>query len=161
MLKIIQWTAERMPGERVLAFLASWDGRYYWDYPRYEPNDRMGGAEGFRRLVDGAHAVGAKVMPMFGANAANREQPSFTQFAAAATLKPDGDRMDINWVDWDNDRHQDGWLSYMNLGVLSWRNWMVERISTIATRFGVDAYFLDIVGGWVNNTAADMHEGTR
>ncbi len=25
--------------------------------------------------------------------------------------------MDLNWVDWDNDRHQDGWLAYMNLGV--------------------------------------------
>jgi len=161
MLKIIQWIAERMPGERVLAFLASWDGRYYWDYPRYEPNDRMGGPDGFRRLVDGAHAAGVKVMPMFGANAANRKQPAFVQLAAAATAKPDGDRMDINWVDWDNDRHQDGWLSYMNLGVPAWRDWMVERISNIASRYGVDAYFLDIVGGWVNNTAADMHEGTR
>ncbi|HEV8263550.1 MAG TPA: hypothetical protein VGQ06_01280, partial [Gemmatimonadales bacterium] len=25
----------------------------------------------------------------------------------------------------------------------------------------VDAYFLDIVGGYINNTQADMHEGTR
>ena len=28
-------------------------------------------------------------------------------------------------------------------------------------RFGVDAYFLDIVGGHVNSTTGDMHEGTR
>lgn len=31
--------------------------------------------------------------------------------------KIDGDVMNLNWVDRDNDRHLDGWLSYMNLGV--------------------------------------------
>ncbi len=25
----------------------------------------------------------------------------------------------------------------------------------------MDAYFLDIIGGWTNNTTADMHEGAR
>jgi hypothetical protein len=69
--------------------------------------------------------------------------------------------MDLNWVDWDNDRHQDGWLSYMNLGVESWRTWLGGRIADVIDRYGVDAYFLDIVGGWVNNPKADMHEGTR
>jgi hypothetical protein len=98
---------------------------------------------------------------MFGANTANREQPAFARVADAATSKIDGDRMDLNWVDWDNDRHQDGWLSYMNLGVASWRTWLGDRIADVIQRYGVDAYFLDIVGGWVNNPKADMHEGTR
>jgi hypothetical protein len=49
----------------------------------------------------------------------------------------------------------------MNLGVDSWREWLFGRISGIIERFNVDAYFLDIAGGWVNNTKADMHEGTR
>jgi hypothetical protein len=161
MLEIVRWVCERMPGERVLAFLSSWDGRYYWDYPLYQPDERMGGDAGFRRLVEGAHAVGAKVMPMFGANSANRKQPAYQRLADAATHKPDGDRFDLDWVDWDNDRHQDGWLSYMNLGVPSWRTHLADRISDIVGTYGVDAYFLDIVGGWVNNDKADMHEGTR
>ena len=70
-------------------------------------------------------------------------------------------KRDLNWVDWDNDRHQEGWLSYMNLGVDSWRSWLESRIADIVQRYDVDAYFLDIVGGWVNNPKADMHEGTR
>src|SRR2546423_10446756 len=49
----------------------------------------------------------------------------------------------------------------MNLGVESWRHWLTTRIADVIERYGVDAYFLDIVGGWVNNTKADMHEGTR
>src|SRR5437660_12174383 len=49
----------------------------------------------------------------------------------------------------------------MTLGVASWRRWLTARIADVIERYGVDAYFLDIVGGWVNNTQADMHEGTR
>src|SRR5437773_10313841 len=100
-------------------------------------------------------------MPMFGANAANRRQPAFARMAEAATHKIDGDRFDLNWVDWDNDRHQEGWLSYMNLGVASWRDWLSARIADAIERYRVDAYFLDIAGGWVNNPQADMHEGMR
>ena len=161
MLEILEWIATRIPGERVLAFVSSWDGRYYWDYPIYQASDRMGGEAGFRALVKGGQALGFKMMPMFGANAANRKQPVFARVADAATSKIDGDRMDINWVDWDNDRHQDGWLTYMNLGVDSWRAHMTERIADAITRYGVDAYFLDIAGGWINDPHADMHEGLR
>ena len=64
-------------------------------------------------------------------------------------------------MDWDNDRHQEGWLSYMNLGVESWRSWLTQRITDAIQRYGVDAYFLDIAGGWVNNPQADMHDGMR
>ena len=161
MLEILRWMAARIPGERVLVFVSAWDGRYYWDYPSYEPAPRMGGEEGFRRLVVEGHRLGFKIMPMFGANAANRKLASWPRIAGGATEKIDGDVYNLNWVDWNNDRHQDGWLSYMNLGDESWRTWLEERIASIIERIGVDAYFLDIVGGHVNDARADMHEGTR
>ncbi|MGH7593645.1 MAG: hypothetical protein ACRELE_07330, partial [Gemmatimonadales bacterium] len=160
-LETLRWIATQIPADRVLVFLSAWDGRYYWDYPNYRVSDRMGGEAGFRRLVDEAHRMGFRIMPMFGTNAANRNQPVFRQIADGATAKIDGDVMDLNWVDWDNDRHQEGWLAYMNPGVESWRKWLGGRIDEMITRFGVDAYFLDIVGGWTNNTKADMHAGTR
>lgn len=161
MLEILRWTAERIPPERVIAFIAAWDGRYYWDNPLYEADPRMGGEEGFRRLIAEGRSMGFAMMPMFGSNSANREQPVFAQMADAATHKIDGDRMDLNWVDWDNDRHQEGWLAYMNLGVDSWREWLTGRIAECIERYEPDAYFLDIIGGWTNNTAGDMHEGAR
>jgi hypothetical protein len=161
MLAILKWMAARIEAERVLVFLASWDGRYYWDYPLYKVADRMGGDAGFRALIKDGQALGFKMMPMFGANTANRGQPMFARVADAATSRIDGDHMDLNWVDWDNDRHHEGWLAYMNLGVESWRTWMTARIADVIDRYGVDAYFLDIIGGWVNNPTADMHEGAR
>ncbi|MGZ8843127.1 MAG: hypothetical protein ACXW18_05660 [Pyrinomonadaceae bacterium] len=161
MLEILRWISTQIPADRVLAFLSSWDGRYYWDYPNYKVPDRMGGEAGFRKLIQEGQKLGFKMMPMFGANAANRRQPAWPKIADGSTRKIDGDVYNLNWVDWNNDRHQDGWLTYMNLGVDSWRNWLEARISDIITGFGVDAYFLDIIGGHVNDASADMHEGTR
>ena len=160
-LEILRWMATQIPAERVLVFLASWDGRYYWDYPNYKVPERMGGEAGFRRLISEGQKMGFKMMPMFGANSANRQQPSWDTIKGGATYKIDGDLYNLNWVDWNNDRHQDGWLTYMNLGHDAWRNHITGRIAETIERFGVDAYFLDIVGGHVNSTTGDMHEGTK
>jgi hypothetical protein len=161
MLEILQWAAPQFPPERTLVFLPAWDGRYYWNYPTYRADERLGGEAGLKRLVDQGHQLGYRFMPMFGMNAANRRQREFRNVADAATYRIDGDRFDLDWVDWDNDRHQEGWLSYMNLGVDSWREWLSARIADTIERYGMDAYFLDISAGWMNNTQADMHEGTR
>ena len=161
MLDILRWMSTQIPGERVLVFLSAWDGRYYWDYPNFGVSDRMGGDAGFRRLVQEGQQMGFRIMPMFGTNAANRRQPSFAGVADAVTTKIDGDVYNLNWVDWNNDRHQDGWLAYMNLGVDSWRQWLETRIADCIDRYGVDAYFLDIAGGHVNDAKADMHAGTQ
>jgi hypothetical protein len=160
-LEILRWMATQMPADRVLVFLSSWDGRYYWDYPNYEVPARMGGEGGFRRLITEAQKLGFRMMPMFGTNSANRKQPVWDKIKGGATYKLDGDLYNINWVDWNNDRHQDAWLTYMNVGEDSWRTYLEGRIASVIERFGVDAYFLDIVGGHVNSTNGDMHEGTR
>jgi hypothetical protein len=161
MLEILRWIASQIAPDRVLVFLPAWDGRYYWDYPEYRAAARLGGEAELRRLVHDGQRMGFRFMPMFGANTANRRLPSFAAFADAATSKIDDDRMDLDWVDWDGDRHQDGWAAYLNLGVASWRRWLTDRIAAAIDGYGIDGYFLDIVGGWVNNTRADMHEGVR
>lgn len=161
MREILRWTATQIPAERVLVFLPSWDGRYYWDYPVYRPAERLGGHTRFYRLVNESRKLGFKIMPMFGANTANRRQPVFRQIADGATARIDGNPFMLDWVDWDNDRHQEGWLAYMNLGVGAWRQWLMGRIAETIRLYEVDAYFLDIVAGWINNPQGDMHEGTR
>ncbi|HEV2351580.1 MAG TPA: hypothetical protein VG028_17250 [Terriglobia bacterium] len=161
MIKILEWVATRIPAQRVLVFLAAWDGRYYWNYPLYQPDPRLGGADGFSALIGKARSMGFRMMPMFGTNSANRLLPTHAHYADASLAQIDGDAFNLNWVDWDNDRHNEGWSPYMNIGVDSWRQWLFDRISEVIDRFHVDAYFLDIVGGWENNTQADTHEGTR
>ena len=161
MLKILQWVATQIPPRNVFVLLPAWDGRFYWNYPLYKTDPRMGGDVSFRRLIHEGQKLGYHFMPMFGTNCANMRHPEFLQFADATMSQIDGDHFDLNWVDWDNDRHMEGWSPYMNVGVDSWRNWLFHRISDVIDHFGLDAYFLDIVGGWENNTKADSHEGTR
>jgi len=160
-LQTLEWVATQIPAKQVLVFLPAWDGRYYWNYPIYKPDPRLGGERGFRTLIDKGHALGFHFMPMFGMNAANKALPEFAKIRDAATEQIDGDAFNLNWVDWDNDRHFEGQGAYMNLGVPSWRNWLSDRIAETISSFHADAYFLDIAGGWENNTKADMHEGTR
>lgn len=160
MLKILQWVATQIPAQRVLVFLAAWDGRYYWNYPLYQPDPRLGGVDGFGTLIRKAQSMGFRMMPMFGTNSANKLLPVFPKIADATMSQIDGDAFNLNWVDWDNDRHNEGWSPYMNIGVDSWREWLFDRIAETIERFHVDAYFLDIAGGWENNTKADTHEGT-
>jgi hypothetical protein len=161
MLTILQWIATQIPAGNVFVLLPAWDGRFYWNYPLYKTDPRMGGDTGFLRLIQEGQKLGFHFMPMFGTNCANNRHPEFAQFADASMSQIDGDHFDLNWVDWDNDRHMEGWSPYMNVGVDSWRNWLFARISEVIDRFGLDAYFLDIVGGWENNTKADSHGGTR
>ncbi len=161
MLEILRWVATRIPARRVLVFIPAWDGRYYWNYPLYQPDERMGGEAGFHTLISEGQKLGFRFMPMFGMNSANERLKVFSQFSDATTAQIDGDPYYLNWVDWDNDRRYEGWMPYMNVGVDSWRNYLVGRIADIIERFHVNAYFLDISGGWVNNPKADMHEGTR
>lgn len=160
-LKTLEWVATQIPGKQVLVFLPAWDGRYYWNYPIYKPDPRLGGEKGFRELIDKGHEMGFHFMPMFGMNAANKLLPEFKNVADATTEQIDGDPFNLNWVDWDNDRHNEGNGGYMNLGVASWRNWLSARIAATISDYHADAYFLDIAGGWENNTKADMREGTR
>jgi hypothetical protein len=161
MLKILQWVATQIPGERVLVFLPAWDGRYYWNYPLYRADARMGGEQGLQALIREGQRLGFHFMPMFGANSSNDRLSVFPRFSDAVTAQIDGDPFYLNWVDWDNDRHMEGRMPWMNLGVESWRQWLYGRIIDFIERYHVDSYFLDIAGGWVNNPKADMHEGTR
>ncbi|WP_324675023.1 hypothetical protein [Hymenobacter sp. GOD-10R] len=160
-LTILRWIATQIDPKNVLVFLPGWDGRYYWNYPLYQTDPRMGGDKGFRQLIDEGHKLGFHFSAMFGTNSANRELPVFKKFADAITQHTDGDNWDLNWVDWDNDRHGDGWMPVMNVGVASWRNYLRDRIDKVIKDYHVDSYFMDIAGLWENNPKADMYVGTQ
>jgi len=160
MRKILDWVAGQIPAERALVFLPAWDGRYYWNYPLYKPDPRLGGEDGLRALIQQGHSRGFHFMLMYGANAANDRLGMFPQVANARMSQIDGAAFNLNWGDWDNDRHNEGWGVYINLGVYSWRQWLSERIAEAIEKYHLDSYFLDIAGGWENNTRADTHAGT-
>lgn len=160
-LEILRWTATVIDPRRVVVFLPAWDGRYYWNYPAYEPDPRMGGAAGFEQLIREGQKLGFHLIPMFGSNVANLDLPATKPLLGTVTNLPGNKPWLLDYVDWDNDRHGEAAYGFMNLGTERWREHLTSRIAEILTRFGADGYFLDIVGCAMNNTQGDMSLGTR
>ncbi len=160
-LDILRWVCERIEGRRVFAFLPGWEGRYYWQYGHYRPHERLGGDEGFRRLVDGAHELGARVCPMFGCNSANKGLENFEQWGETSHLKSAGGHvLQGNKPDWDVSRaHDPGWHAWLNPGAPGWGNRLFEESARIIEQFGVDSTFYDTSGSWTNDPNHPVFEG--
>ncbi|UAK24766.1 hypothetical protein [Sphingomonas nostoxanthinifaciens] len=158
---ILRWAAERIDPATVMIFLAGWDGRYYWDYPAFAPDPRMGGAAGFARLIAEGRRLGYRFALMFGSNVANPTSPLFPPLAEAQLRDPYGQNFPANYVDWDGDAKGDSGMVFMNLAAPAWRTHLAGRIADMLGRHPIDAYFLDIAGLWENNDRGDMFEGTR
>lgn len=160
-LEILKWASKRTDPRRTLVFLAGWDARYYWDYPRFDVDPRMGGEAGFRRLITEGHALGYRFLLMFGSNIANPAAPGFSKIANARVRNVYGETMASDYVDWDGDRVGDASMVFMNLAVNSWRAHLASRIADMVRRYNIDAYFLDICGLWENNPHGDMFLGLK
>ncbi|MGD9498616.1 MAG: hypothetical protein AB7Y46_20145 [Armatimonadota bacterium] len=160
-LEVLRWVCERIEGRRVLAFLPGWEGRYYWQYGHYRPHPRLGGPEQFRRLVDGAHALGVHVCPMLGCNCANAGLENFEQWGAGSHLVSAGGYvLQGNKPDWDVSRaHDPGWQAWLNPGAPGWGNRLFEESVRVIEEFGVDATFYDTNAAWTNDPNHPVFEG--
>jgi hypothetical protein len=161
MLEIIRYVAERIDGGRVLAYLPGWEGRYYWQYGDYRPEERLGGEEGFRELCRGARELGVHVMPMFGGNCVNAWFENFHEYGPEAHMKTaTRNRFHGNTPDWDISRaHDTGWQAWLNPGAPAWRRELARQITNLADEYGFDAVFLDTLQSWVNDPDHDVYEG--
>jgi hypothetical protein len=160
-LEILKWLNKRINGQHILAFLAGWDGRYYYKYPRYEADPDLGGSQGLKRLVDGAHNMGIHVIPMFGAVAVSVQFMKKLGMEDAMVRDKYGNTLISNWVDWDNDRDRDNIWFPTNLGHPKFQEYMFNRICRTVDNFGVDGAFLDISHFWENDPNYSFFEGMR
>ncbi|MGX6606099.1 hypothetical protein ACWKSP_28815 [Micromonosporaceae bacterium Da 78-11] len=162
MLDAVRRLAEQIDPEHLLAYLPGWEGRYYRWYGRFDVDERMGGAAGFRRLIDGVHELGARIMPMFGANVASRDLPGFEAWAAPGQLLNASGHAPIGSVDWDSSRHFDhGWAALVSPAYQPWRRHLGEQIIRLHHEYGFDAAFLDISAMYNNDPRGSTTGGLR
>jgi len=161
-LKNLIWISKRIDPERVLAYLPGWEGRYYWQYGDYRPDPRMGGEEGFKKLIDGAKNLGIHVMPMFMINGANPRTEGFSEWGEPSIYTSAGGFKQI-WgsCDWDTSRHYDHNCGLpLNPGAPLWQDRLVGQIISLIDRFGFDAVFLDLAAVYVNDPRYDTYKAT-
>ena len=161
MLRVITNLAQRFDGQRLLAHLAGWEGRYYWKYGDFKPETRMGGERAFRRLCDGAHALGVHLQLMLGGNCANMNLPGFQRWGETSYLRTAGGA--IQWgnkPDWDTARARDTyWQAWLNPGAPGWHNYLLEQAAYLIEQYQADSIFLDTYGVWSNDPAHPVYPG--
>lgn len=160
MTETLRFITQHIPGNQLLVYIPGWEGRYYYVYPNYQPSDILGGADGFKRLVDAGHQLGTYLMPMFGMHGANIQvYPDWER--SVFRSRTDGYVTLVNCPDWDNDRSGEDDQVFLNPGESTFRQHLLEQVSGIVRDYGVDGVFLDTSACWFNDPRANLYEGYR
>lgn len=156
-LEALKTLSNMLPGEHILAYLPSWDGRYNYNWPQYEANQDLGGESGLKKLVDGAHALGIRVIPQYGAVSANRKYlpPGLHD---AASRDGYGNQY-VKGVDWDGDRMPDSYRVNANIGDPSFRQFILDKVVQNMEKYNFDGTFMDITQTFHNDPRCHITEG--
>lgn len=152
---------ELIDGKRILVYLAGWEGRYYYKYGNYTPDDRLGGAEALRDCVKKIQALGCKVMAMYGINMVNKTlQPvkdivSDSEFESVSGAKIHGGS-----VNWEGAHHYDfGDHAHLNIANSLWQDVLFSQIKDATDQYGFDGAFLDIAACYTNDKNYKLYDG--
>ena len=160
MAAILDEISSVLPGDRLLAYLPGWEGRYYWQYPQYGPGKDLGGEIEFARLVETARRLGVHLMPMFGATGANVHR--YPNWKDAAFRSPSDRYIElINNPDWDNDRLGEDEQVFLNPGEPSFQRYLADQVSGVVDRYGVEGVFLDTSACWFDDPRHNVYRGYR
>lgn len=161
-LENLKKICSQVEGHRVLAYLPGWEGRYYWKYGNYTPDERMGGEEGFRKLCEGAKKLGVHLMPMFGINLVGTHFDGYEEWGAPSEFRGPAGSVYGGSVDWDGSRHYDH-NSNRNLNPAAprWQNRLYCQVTNLMEKYGFDAAFFDISAVWVNDPNHYLYDGIK
>src|SRR5690625_6488632 len=87
----------------------------------------MGREEGFKKLVNKAHELGIKLVPMLGANNANIEVLNKLGLKDVALYDSWRHEKRVNWVDWDYDLFKENNCIIANIGHPDYLRHMIKR----------------------------------
>jgi len=150
-----------LDGKNILVYLPGWEGRYYYKYGNYTPDDRLGGAEELKKLVDGLHKLGCKVMAMYGMNIMNKNTPALQGIWEEAEFQSiSGAKYHNGSVDWEGAHHYDfNELVQLNVGCKSYQDYLFNQIKVATDEFDFDGAFLDIAACYTNDRNNKLYEG--
>ncbi len=157
----IEKLTKHIDGKHILVYLTGWEGRYYYKYGDYTPDDRMGGAEGLKKCVDKLHEMGCKVMAMYGVNFANKKLPQVAACIADSEVEwISGARYHNGSVDWEGAHHYD-FADFATLSIAgkSWGDCLYNQIRENTERFDFDGAFLDIAAAYYNDKNNRFYDG--
>ncbi len=157
----VEKLAKHIDGKHILVYLTGWEGRYYYKYGNYTPDERMGGEQELKKAVDRMHALGCKVMAMYGINFVNRNLTELKDvIQESEVVLSGGGRYTHGSVDWDGSHHYSfDDFATLNIGNKAWADNLFEQIKRNSLQFDFDGAFLDIAAAYYNDRRARMYDG--
>lgn len=157
----VEKLSKLLDGKHILVYLAGWEGRYYYKYGDYTPDERLGGGEELRKSVQKMQALGCKVMAMYGMNMANKNICGVKALVEKSEFESvSGAKFHSGSVDWDGAHHYDfNELVQLNVGNRLWREYLFGQIKNSVDEYGFDGAFLDIAACHVNDKNANLYNG--
>ena len=148
-------------GKHILVYLTGWEGRYYYKYGDYTPDERLGGGAKLKEAVKKMQVLGCKVMAMYGMNMANKNIPQIKRLADVSEFQSvSGAKFHNGSVDWEGAHHYDfNGLVQLNIGERTWQNYLFNQIKSATEAYGFDGAFLDIAACYVNDKNNNLYEG--
>lgn len=160
-LEEIKKITHYIEGKHILVYLAGWEGRYYYKYGNYCPDERLGGADELKRSIKGMHELGCKVMLMYGMNMVNKTIPGLEEIVKEGEFVTiGGGRFHQGSVNWEGAHHYDfDDLAQLNIGNKAWADCLFTQIKDNSLTFDADGAFLDIAACYVNDRHHRVYEG--
>lgn len=157
----VEKIAQIIDPKRILVYLAGWEGRYYYKYGDYTPDERLGGDSKLKEMVAKIHSLGAKVIAMYGMNMANKNIPAVKRIYKRAEFESvSGAKYHSGSVDWDGSHHYDfGELVQLNIANPLWQNYLFKQISDATKKYDFDGAFLDIAACFTNDKNYYLYDG--
>ena len=152
---------EMIPGERILVYFPGWEGRYYYKYGNYCPDERMGGEQGLLDCITKIKKLGCKTLSMVGMNLANKNAPQVKGIYKDAEFQSvSGAKYHNGSVDWEGAHHYDfNELVNLNIANKKWADVLFNQIKDISLKYGFDGVFLDIAACYVNDKKHELYTG--
>lgn len=150
-----------LDGKNILVYLAGWEGRYYYKYGDYTCDERMGGENKLKELVDGLHKLGCKVMAMYGMNIMNKNTPALKDIVDISEFQSvSGAKFHSGSVDWEGAHHYDfNELVQLNVGCKEYQDYLFNQIKDATNKYDFDGAFLDIAACYVNDLNNNLYNG--
>lgn len=156
-LNALKYLSEQLEGKHILAYLPAWDGRYNYNWPNYKVNERLGGEEAFKKLIDGGHQLGIHIIPQYGAVSANKKYLPASLHDCAS--RDSYGNTYVKSIDWDGDRISDAYRINANIGHPAFRQFLLDLIIENNHRYGFDGTFMDITQVFHNDPGHHITEG--
>lgn len=158
----LEWISKYCDPKSTCVYIPGFDGRYYYDYPHFNPNPRMGGEKGLKKLINHAHKLGFYIMPMFMINGGNPNiHKDFKEIMNESRYHSrNGYPLGVGSCDWDTGRGYDlGCGVAVNPGAPKWQDFFVKEVCKQISKFNFDAIFLDLAAIYHNDPIFDTYQG--